>query len=210
MALLWWIFLTLETRYTQTLRCLLSGSDLATHALSCLNQRYTLTIESHKVQMLIIFQMVQFKFSAQHDCRMAGCLPSAFRRQMQERQETTRTTQLIAHKDDEHYIINLHALHNATLIRKILPRHLTAPRPLYEDRMARHAEIAAELRVTQAVKRTQTQAKRKATQNAKKAKQLPAAPAGESDEETNSSMDEGEDGPVPEAPMGGMKRRRVV
>jgi hypothetical protein len=89
---------------------------------------------------------------------------------MQERQQTSRMTSLIAHEDNGHFIVNLHALHNATLIRKILPRHLTAPKPLYSHRTARHYEIAAGLRVTQVEKRARTAAKAKATREANKAK----------------------------------------
>jgi hypothetical protein len=89
---------------------------------------------------------------------------------MQERQETSRTVSLISHEDDGHFVINMHALHNATLLRNILPRHLTAPKPLYTDRIARHHEIAAELRVTQTEKRARTAAKTKATKEANKVK----------------------------------------
>ena len=122
------------------------------------------------INLLKSLQNVQFKFSAQHDCRMACCQPSALRPQMQERQETCRTISLIAHEDDGHFILNLHALHNASIIRKFLPRHLTAPRPLYANRTARHYEIARGLRVTQAEKRARTAAKTKATKEANKAK----------------------------------------
>jgi hypothetical protein len=89
---------------------------------------------------------------------------------MQEREETARMIQLINHKDDGHFVINMTSLHNAAQIRKILPRHLIAPRPLYMDRLARHFEIAATLRVTQAEKREATKAKAKATRDANKAK----------------------------------------
>jgi hypothetical protein len=121
-------------------------------------------------QCLMSTKCVQFKFSAQHDCRKGRCLPLALRPQVQERQETSRTVSLIAHEDDGHFIVNLHALHNATLIRKMLPRHLIAPKPLYADRTARHYEIAAGLRVTQVEKRARTAAKTKATREANKAR----------------------------------------
>jgi hypothetical protein len=98
------------------------------------------------------------------------CRPSALQPQRQEHHETSRMTDLIAHQDDDHFILNLHALHNATLIHKILPCHLTVPKPLYEDRQARHFEIAAELWVSQAEKRARSAAKAKATKAAKKAK----------------------------------------
>ena len=87
---------------------------------------------------------------------------------MQERQATNRTVQMIDHSDDAHFVVNLHALHNATLIRKYLPRYLTAPKPLYADRQARHHEIAATLRILQTEKRAQSAAKAKATRQAKK------------------------------------------
>lgn len=90
---------------------------------------------------------------------------------MQERQETTRTISLIRHEDDDHFVINLHALHNATLLRNILPRRLTAPKPMYEDQRAQHYEIATKLRTTQAAKRARTAAKSRETREASKAKQ---------------------------------------
>lgn len=120
--------------------------------------------------LIVIIQKVLLVFNAQHDCRTGKCLPSAVRPQMQEREETTRTVQLITHKDDGHFVINLTSLHNAAQIRKVLPRHLTAPRALYIDRRARHFEIAAKLRITQAEKWEQSKAKAKATRAANKAK----------------------------------------
>jgi hypothetical protein len=89
---------------------------------------------------------------------------------MQEWQETCWTISLIAHKDDGHFILNLHALHNASIIQKFLLCHLTAPRPLYANRTARHYEISGGLCVTQAEKRAHTAAKTKATKEANKAK----------------------------------------
>lgn len=123
----------------------------------------------------LYFQSVQFKFSAQHDCRMGHCKPSAFRFQMQEREQTTRKLQLIAHEDDKHFVLNLHALHNVVLLRRALPRHLTIPIPLYQDRKAQHFAIAAQLRVSQADKRAKTAAKTKATRERNASKNIPQA-----------------------------------
>jgi hypothetical protein len=125
-------------------------------------------------------QALQFKFSAQHDCRIGHCHPSALRPQMQERQETSQNLSLIAHEDDGHFVINMHALHNASILRKVLPRELTAPKPLYTDRKAHHYKIAAGLRVTQSEKRARTAAKTKATNEAnKRKKQSTSTAAGE-------------------------------
>lgn len=90
---------------------------------------------------------------------------------MQERQPTERMSSLITHDNDDYFVINLHALHNASLIRKVLPRVLTAPKALYADRRSRHYEIAAELRVSQAKKREVSKAKAKATRLANKSKE---------------------------------------
>ena len=99
---------------------------------------------------------------------MARCLPTALRRQVQERQETEQTVKSIYHEDDKHFVVNTHALHNVTLLHKFLPCNLTAPKSLYNDCEAKHHEIAAKLQVTQAEKHARTAAKQKATQDAKK------------------------------------------
>lgn len=117
-----------------------------------------------------ILQGILFIFSAQHDCRLGDCRPSLSRPEVQERQATNRMVQLIGHNDDLHFVLNMHALHNATLIRKILPPHLTLPTLIYPDREARHFELATKLRVSQAEKRAATKAKRAATKNANLAK----------------------------------------
>jgi len=97
-----------------------------------------------------------------------------------------------------HYI---RCFHNATLLRKILPRHLTAPKPLYVNRKARHCEIATGLRVTQAAKRSLTAAKSKATRDANKAKK-------QSRLATIVEESEPEPGPVEEVHRGAKKRQR--
>jgi hypothetical protein len=155
--------------------------------------------------------MILFKFSVEHDCRIARCLPSALRPQMQERHETSQTISLIAHQDDAHYIINLHALHNAALVRKYLPRHLTQPKPLYEDRQARHNELARNLRITQTEKRAKSAAKAKATREANKAKkQSRTAVAAVSERPDVEAETEDEDGmeDEPGGQLGQRKRRR--
>ncbi|KAJ7034366.1 hypothetical protein C8F04DRAFT_900961, partial [Mycena alexandri] len=71
----------------------------------------------------------------------------------QERRETSRTTQLLEHGDDEHFVVNMAALHNATLLCRNLPVALTVPRPLYLDREAHHHEVAIRLHAAQTLKR---------------------------------------------------------
>ncbi|KAJ7213920.1 hypothetical protein GGX14DRAFT_534135 [Mycena pura] len=103
---------------------------------------------------LLIFLVsdIWFRFSAQHDCRLANCQPTGSKAVIQEREITSQTISLLAHADDDHFIVNMAALHNSTLLRRALPRALTVPRPLYTDRKAHHFEVAARLRMSQAEK----------------------------------------------------------
>ncbi|KAJ7198300.1 hypothetical protein GGX14DRAFT_374386 [Mycena pura] len=134
---------------------------------------------------------VLFRFSAQHDCRIANCQPTASKAIVQERSETSRTISLLEHADDSHFIINMAALHNATLLRRVLPRALTVPRQLYPDRKAHHTERAATLRISQLTKRARTQEKRRNTL-AQKAAQGRVAEELDLERSETESEDEGE------------------
>ncbi|KAJ7441176.1 hypothetical protein B0H11DRAFT_1933111 [Mycena galericulata] len=81
----------------------------------------------------------------------------------QERLESKLTRELTVHSDDSRFLLNMHALHNAHLVREILPRHLTKPKPCFPDRCAKHDEFAAKLREIGPAKRAQAQAKAQAT-----------------------------------------------
>ncbi|KAI0044842.1 hypothetical protein FA95DRAFT_1458150, partial [Auriscalpium vulgare] len=83
-------------------------------------------------------QDVLFIFNAQHDCISGGCLATNTRPVRQERQDTTLFEQRIQHNDDDLYVINMHAIHNAAILRDSLPRALTAPRPYVQDRATLH------------------------------------------------------------------------
>ncbi|KAJ7853254.1 hypothetical protein B0H13DRAFT_2284179 [Mycena leptocephala] len=109
--------------------------------------------------IMVLSDSLLFHFSVRHDCRLADCQPTAFRRVVQERQETSQTAPLIAHADDNHFCINMAAIHI---------QHI--PRPIYLDRKADHYGIATHLQVSQTMKRARTQEKRKATLAAKVAK----------------------------------------
>jgi hypothetical protein len=74
----------------------------------------------------------------------------------------------MVHSTAQQFILNLHALHNAHLIREVLPRSLTAPIPYLEDRVASHARFAAQLRETGPAKRAATKAKANATRQRNK------------------------------------------
>ncbi|KAJ6628304.1 hypothetical protein B0H10DRAFT_2271410 [Mycena sp. CBHHK59/15] len=132
----------------------------------------------------VVATAVMFRFSAAHDCRLVKCAPTASQPVRQERQETSQSIQLLAHGDDDHFVINMVALHNGTLLRRNLPVALTVPRPLYLDCEAHHHQVAIE--------------KHRATLKGKK---LAQAGTQTSDEESN----EEEDG---EADVGVPQRKR--
>lgn len=70
----------------------------------------------------------------------------------------------------------MHAFHNAHLIRQIIPRSLSAPLPLHQDRAAKHEEFSRQLRHTQKAKRKEQQEKRAAKKTAIAAAAAAAAP----------------------------------
>ncbi|KAF8532408.1 hypothetical protein JB92DRAFT_3103859 [Gautieria morchelliformis] len=114
---------------------------------------------------------VKFIFNVQHDCQMSNCQPNGVRVLHQEREQTTWTAQVLTHVNNSRFIINLHALHNAAPLQSALPRHLTAPKPLFPNAMAFCHETAAKLRiVTQGEKRKATRTRAHATREANKLK----------------------------------------
>ncbi|KAJ3803834.1 hypothetical protein F5876DRAFT_54069, partial [Lentinula aff. lateritia] len=100
-----------------------------------------------------------FVVNVQHDCQGSNCQASGTTKQKQERQQSNITFKTIQHVDDQKFIINTHALHNAHHLRRFLPRYLTVPCPLYPDRKQWHRELAGKLVVTQVEKRAKTNRK---------------------------------------------------
>ncbi|KAI8995712.1 hypothetical protein BD414DRAFT_513439 [Trametes punicea] len=111
-----------------------------------------------------------FSFNAQHDCRKAQCKDHVDVAIVQERRHTGVMRKALVHKPEQRYLINMHALHNAARIRDILPRELTRPIPYVADRIAKHQEIAAALRIAGPLK--QAQAKAKAAETRARNKEL--------------------------------------
>ncbi|KAJ7889807.1 hypothetical protein B0H14DRAFT_2336591, partial [Mycena olivaceomarginata] len=91
---------------------------------------------------------ILFKFNVQHDCPHFSCPLVDITGGNQERQASKITRKMKAHSDDSRFHINLHALHNAHLIRETLPRHLTKPKPYFLDHEAKHSEFPAKLQET--------------------------------------------------------------
>ncbi|KAK0461486.1 hypothetical protein IW261DRAFT_1349084, partial [Armillaria novae-zelandiae] len=92
--------------------------------------------------LLISCQDILSLFNAQHDCHIAGCEATAMQACIQERQLTRQMQKLVAHKDEDHFIINTFGLHNAMLLCSALPHTLVTPIPLYSDRKTHHQILA--------------------------------------------------------------------
>ncbi|TFY77625.1 hypothetical protein EWM64_g6387 [Hericium alpestre] len=114
---------------------------------------------------------ILFLFNAQHDCTFGKCEVATTRKQVSQHQQTFfRTENIVAHTNDTRYLVNMHALHNASRLPDVLPRHLVAPRPLFANRVLKHAEYAADLRQTGPTKRAEAAAKTKQTKEKNKEK----------------------------------------
>ncbi|KAJ6617842.1 hypothetical protein B0H10DRAFT_1796504 [Mycena sp. CBHHK59/15] len=111
---------------------------------------------------------ILFKFNAQHDCHHCKCPFAEIPGARQERQASKLKRKVIVHSEDNRFHLNMHALHNAHLIRETLPRHLTEPKPFFTDRRAKHNEFAAVLREIGPAKRAETAAKTQATKQRNK------------------------------------------
>ncbi|KAL0064675.1 hypothetical protein AAF712_008373 [Marasmius tenuissimus] len=121
--------------------------------------------------LVICSKDIQFEINVQHDCEHAGCRADGVEFRIQERKQSqsTRKTMVHCYSTDSVFLINMHALHNARLVRKFLPRQLIKPQHLYKDRRERHARFGAELVVTQAAKRAETNRKAAETRARKQA-----------------------------------------
>ncbi|KDQ05921.1 hypothetical protein BOTBODRAFT_182090 [Botryobasidium botryosum FD-172 SS1] len=106
---------------------------------------------------------ILFAYNVQHDCCEAQCAATGSRPVIQERLETAIMEPFWEHKDDDHFVLNMHALHNANLIRETLPRSLTAPKHYLADRLKSHTESSATLSRDRDARRAKTTKKREAT-----------------------------------------------
>ncbi|KAF6759091.1 hypothetical protein DFP72DRAFT_758356, partial [Ephemerocybe angulata] len=90
-------------------------------------------------------QAVQFIINVQHDCGAAGCAETGTCQRRVEQELSMVTEKVVEHADEAKYIINMHALHNASKLRWYLPWCLTEPTPLVapEARPDHHRSIAS-------------------------------------------------------------------
>ncbi|OBZ68017.1 hypothetical protein A0H81_11962 [Grifola frondosa] len=132
---------------------------------------------------------VLFIVNVQHNCLDGQCAASGQHVRRQERQDTEITEPMWEHSDDNKFILNLHALHNAALTRRILPRYLTEPLPYLQDRISEHKDMAAKLRVIHDARRQKEADARKARQQKKKSTTAGAG-AGKAAEEVQQGQPE--------------------
>ena len=141
---------------------------------------------------LIHLQNIRFIFNAQHHCKSGNCKIHN-RTQVQEREQTTRTVPYMERTDDEIFLVNMHAIHNASLIRETVKAVYGGPKPYFGgDRQSRHNEAAAKLRVSGPKKRAEANEKRKATRERNKSAKR--AQAAEEASATFSKMQDNENG----------------
>ncbi|KAG9079430.1 hypothetical protein FRC06_007729 [Ceratobasidium sp. 370] len=70
----------------------------------------------------------------QHDCARSGaCTNTRAVYEVQEREQTARVMHRVQHSNNGYFVLNLHAFHNAQLIRKSLPDHLYTRRTQSTD-----------------------------------------------------------------------------
>ncbi|KAH6868945.1 hypothetical protein BKA70DRAFT_1491597 [Coprinopsis sp. MPI-PUGE-AT-0042] len=151
---------------------------------------------------------ILYAFNAQHDCVAAKCevTQSGPEFVRQERMVTAIAKPAVVHAPEGCYILNMHALHNAHLIRKTLPRHLVQPIPYFSDSASHRKDAAARLRVIGPQKRANTRKKAQETRaRNKKASEgtteealdvttaLEAEDAAIHDDDTDTELDSDED-----------------
>lgn len=100
------------------------------------------------------------------------------------------------HTDDSKFLVNMHAIHNATLIRETVKAVYKGPKPYFgTDRRSHHNAAAAKLRVSGPKKRAEANEKRKATRERNKsARRAQAAEEANVLSKTCCNVDGGSDG----------------
>ncbi|KZV86368.1 hypothetical protein EXIGLDRAFT_622070, partial [Exidia glandulosa HHB12029] len=127
--------------------------------------------EAHERLDIVASKDIQFIINVQHDCRTSDCQPTGTRVVRQEREETSRTIPVIEHADNDRFIVNMHAFHNAQLLRIALGRNLSRPIRRTENRSEWLQEKAQEARTILIDKHEQAQEKAAETRARNKAAQ---------------------------------------
>ncbi|TCD64244.1 hypothetical protein EIP91_004346, partial [Steccherinum ochraceum] len=183
-----WVFFNTDSNSEQAVRPgrILDIRSSGSHAVAFIktfeiagtpDDRFNMPVltPSAKGTVVVDPEAIHFIFNAQHDCHSNGCKAGAEEHIRQERETTERTRNSILHATTERFFLNMHAFHNADLIRRTLPRTLWAPKSYVEDRGAKHREAAEKLRVSRPQKRAEAVKKGKETRARNAAKGAAAA-----------------------------------
>ncbi|KAJ7866209.1 hypothetical protein B0H14DRAFT_2573484 [Mycena olivaceomarginata] len=171
-----------------------------------------------RIHELLLGQNSLHLCCVEHDCRKGDCQPTLKSTEFQEREATDRESSLIKHTDDDDFVLNLSALHNFVRVCHALPRHVTALKPLIQDRVEFHKEASLKAQAARMTKRQQTAAKKREKAEAKKREAAEAEAAAQraenaDEEEEDESIREAEDediAVVPRRTQNTRKRRRVI
>ncbi|KLO11010.1 hypothetical protein SCHPADRAFT_930212 [Schizopora paradoxa] len=82
---------------------------------------------------------------------------------LQEREETSVLVSVVKHGDEDHFVVNAHALHNAQLLRQVFPPELFKTPDITVNRSSFHMKLAEKIRDEMRIKKAATKAKRAAT-----------------------------------------------
>lgn len=134
---------------------------------------------------------------------------------MQERDETTLVRALVQHKDDIHYVLNTHSLHNYQLIAEVLPVTLQRPDFRIKDPSSIRIEGAKKIRGTREMKKAERDAAKVRKAALKAAEDhiptpvtVPPAPESEGNQAEGSGPARGEDTAPVLAPAPGAAQKR--
>lgn len=83
--------------------------------------------------------------NVQHDCFSGGCQATGSEFLWQEREQTTHLRSIVRHTDSHNFILNMHALHNHSHIRRAILPSLSKPPDPGLNRVSLRNEAATEL-----------------------------------------------------------------
>lgn len=92
------------------------------------------------------FQDLLCAINLQHDCHRGKCQALDNQEICQEREITSLTRLVVKHTDDNHFIVNVHSLHNYQHIAAAIPLQLRQPTFHVDDEMALHNLASAQVR----------------------------------------------------------------
>jgi hypothetical protein len=144
----------------------------------------------------------------QHNCSGA-CTNTRAIREIQEYEETVKVRYQVQHSDNSHFIINLHGIHNAQLIRRALPSNLYIRRAQTSDPEAIFQSAVEKLSISKVQKARLAAARKQAQGIVVEAIQAVAADAADEETGTGDGEDVELDVVVSEAGIGrGRGRKR--